>query len=645
MKKSVKLMALTLALAILMSAAAFTVSAEGVGFADVQPTDYFYDAVQWGVGSGITSGVGENLFAPDGKVTRAQMVTFLWRMAGEPEAEGDSNFFDVFTDSDLWYTKPVIWATNNGIVEGYIEGAHKVFKPEAVCNRAMCITLLYRLMGSPLDGIDLSSALKSVDGASFGNIDLSLIKETLAKVKASGGLSDVPEDSYYALPVIWACLNGIITKDNTGDITEGAKFRSLDPCVRKEMISFLYRITMLSDDTRGPETYGFGKITVPIPRKYSERLYIKAADNGGKDPETGEETLIIVSELASIKAAEALGEKETAGIGELFRIIKTGENRIHELLCSDMSGLSVFAEDEEGNYYILCTPTDVRYMRENNEKMSEDINKWTELNEWARGKLISEIFKINSNLTAVNYTNTMLDMYLARIAYAKDVKYTLSTTEFGPLEPGKVDGLKFAEYLLAGNFEEVENKEAPDGEYVVLNFPDEDVRFDFFRADTNLVREVRGDYETIYKRVLPGYTDNTEVMESWYLTIAEQAGKKEDFKEIDPFLGKWREEIAGRGYMEITKSVGLAKADIEVSWPSSAAEVSNWSITANLASDGKLVYYSGRYTETEYDEEGNETLIVDDNDISGVFSLTKDGKLIWQMSDHEEDTATFVRAE
>ena len=116
-------------------------------------------------------------------------------------------------------------------------------------------------------------------------------------------------------------------------------------------------------------------------------------------------------------------------------------------------------------------------------------------------------------------------MYLARILYAKDVNYTVSTTEFGPLKPGKVDPTPYAEYLLRGCFAEVEGVEAPDGEYAVLNFPDEGVRFDFFGAE-NLVREVREDYETFYRRAAAGSKTDYETMIEWYDALAKAAGKR-----------------------------------------------------------------------------------------------------------------------
>ena len=631
MKKQI--LSLLLAISVFMGGTAL--AAGGAEFTDVHEADYFYTAVQWGAKAGITQGIGGNLFAPDGEVTRAQVVTFLWRMAGAPEPTVSGTFKDVEVGS--WYETAVEWAAQNEITNGT---GDYMFSPDVICNRAMCITLLYRLMDCPFDGIDLTADIVLDENSSMEDFGFSMIAEMIKSIREQEMFSDVPEDSYFELPVFWGLLNGIITEDNSGITEENTLFRSYEPCVRKEMISFLYQTKLLEDLKNAPAEVYFDNYSIPIPQEYFERLYY--AYYAVEDDETGEELLLVVSEGASVDAAEAMGEEDTEGIGELFRIIRVSEERLHELLCGDMSGMQAFAKDEDGNYYLFCTPTDVRYVRETNEKMTEDAHEWTELNEWARGELLEEILDKNTQLTPVSYTNTMLDMYLARIAYAKDVTYTISTTAYGPLKPGKFDGTKYAEYLLGGNFAEAENAKAPDGEYVVLNFPDEGVRYDFFTADGNLVREVRDGYETFYKRVYEGIVTNTEAMEGWYLCLAEESGKKEDYKELDPFLGEWAEEIAGRGVMTITKSVGLAKADIEVRWPGSAFEVSTWSITANLAYDGKLVYDKCKHIVTEYDENGNGTVVSEVTDEGGVIWLDSEGAIVWAIDGWDEEN-TFIK--
>ncbi|HAL62898.1 MAG TPA: hypothetical protein DCO93_00475 [Clostridiales bacterium] len=518
MKKLFKIYNLLLVISILTGMTATAVQA--AEFADVTDADYFYPAVQWGVDAGITYGVDENSFNPQGEVSRAQAVTFLWRMAGQPEPEIAETFADV--EEGSWYETAVAWAVENEITKGTGEG---MFSPNTICDRAMCITFLYRMMDRPLDGIDLTAEIELDENSTMEDFGFSMIRAMVKTIREEGMLSDVPEGSYFELPVFWGVLNGIITEENSGITEENTLFRSADPCVRSEMISFLYQAKLLDDLKNAPAEVYFDENVVPIPQEYFERLYCYYY-GGSIDDETGEELLLIVSERASIEAAEAMGEEETEGIGELFRIIRVSENRLHELLCGDMPGIQAFAKDEEGRYYLFCTPTDVRYVRETNEAMNEDIDQWTELNEWANGELINEILDKNSNLTPVNYTNTMLDMYLARIAYDNYTDYAISATEFGELKAKEVDGSSYAEQLLGGNFVSVDYAESPAGEYVTLNFPDESVSYDFFTADENLVRERRDGYTAFYRRALEGSVTNTETMQRWYYAVAERSGKK-----------------------------------------------------------------------------------------------------------------------
>lgn len=88
-----------------------------VQFTDVADDAYYADAVHWAVENGITEGVGNGSFAPDNDCTRAQIVTFLWRSAGSPEPESLENPF-VDVSDDAYYFKAVLWAVENGITLG-----------------------------------------------------------------------------------------------------------------------------------------------------------------------------------------------------------------------------------------------------------------------------------------------------------------------------------------------------------------------------------------------------------------------------------------------------------------------------------------------------------------------------------------------
>lgn len=107
-------------------------------FADVSATAYYYDAVLWAVGEGITNGTSATTFSPDATVNRGQTVTFLWRNAGSPVASG-SSFADVAADA--YYASAVAWAAHKGITSGT---SATTFSPNNACTRAQIVTFLWR---------------------------------------------------------------------------------------------------------------------------------------------------------------------------------------------------------------------------------------------------------------------------------------------------------------------------------------------------------------------------------------------------------------------------------------------------------------------------------------------------------------------
>ena len=168
-------------------------------FYDVPNNAYFYEAVKWAVKNGITTGVGNDLFAPEQPCTRAQIVTFLWRAAGSPEPKGAaSGMTDVVSGG--YYEKAVAWAIENGITTGTTTST---FSPDVTCTRAQAVTFLAR-------------ALK-------------------AKAASAAEFSDVPTGSYFADAVAWAAANGVT--EGIG----GGLFGSDNDCTRGQIVTLLYR--------------------------------------------------------------------------------------------------------------------------------------------------------------------------------------------------------------------------------------------------------------------------------------------------------------------------------------------------------------------------------------------------------------------
>ena len=157
---------------------------------------WYADAVDWAWSAGILDGTG---FDADNVSTRAQVVYYLWAMAGYPEPAGGTTFEDV--PAGAWYEKAVNWAYNAGIVSGK---SASVFDPGGGCTRAEAMTLLYRTQGSP---------------------------ETAYK----GAFDDVPEGAWYAIPCEWAAANGIAVG------TGGGKFSPTLPCTGAQIVTLIRR--------------------------------------------------------------------------------------------------------------------------------------------------------------------------------------------------------------------------------------------------------------------------------------------------------------------------------------------------------------------------------------------------------------------
>ena len=120
-------------------------------FIDVNEGDWFYDAVAYAYENGLMDGVGGNRFAPNSATTRAQLVTILYRMEGQPAVSGDLPFTDV--EAGTWYTNAVGWAAQNGIVNGV---GDDTFAPGNDLTREQLVTILYRY--AETKGYDVSAS-------------------------------------------------------------------------------------------------------------------------------------------------------------------------------------------------------------------------------------------------------------------------------------------------------------------------------------------------------------------------------------------------------------------------------------------------------------------------------------------------------
>jgi hypothetical protein len=182
-------------------------------FPDVPVDAYYQAAVVWSLLIGITTGVGgTNRFEPDAPVTRAQMATFLHRMADLAPPTLPNRFPDV--PPYTFYSTAVRWIDEVGITTGV--GNTGLFQPGAWVTRGQVATFLHRLAGSPAPS-------------------------------GSSGFSDVRSGAYYADAVAWMAQNGITTGASGTN-----RYEPEVPVTRAEVVTFLFRLAQTPQAWSGP---------------------------------------------------------------------------------------------------------------------------------------------------------------------------------------------------------------------------------------------------------------------------------------------------------------------------------------------------------------------------------------------------------
>lgn len=165
---------------------------------------YYTDAIIWAAENNITSGYTATSFLPDGQCTRGQVVTFLWRLAGQPEpTNSKSGFADVMDNA--YYTKAVTWAAERGITTG-VDDTH--FAPNATVTRAQFVTFLWRYLDRPVYG-------------------------------TFNPFTDVSSSSVFAPAILWAYENGVTAGTTATTFAPGAT------ATRAQVVTFLYRTNNL----------------------------------------------------------------------------------------------------------------------------------------------------------------------------------------------------------------------------------------------------------------------------------------------------------------------------------------------------------------------------------------------------------------
>jgi hypothetical protein len=144
MKLTRSLLSLILALLLVFSlgAAVFAADYPESGFADVPRDVWYTKAVDYVKAEGLMKGIGENRFDPTGSVTRAMVVTVLYRMMEQPDVTGmQTKFTDIRVGT--YYEKAVIWAANSGVVNGVTDTA---FAPDDFIKREQMAAMIMRML-------------------------------------------------------------------------------------------------------------------------------------------------------------------------------------------------------------------------------------------------------------------------------------------------------------------------------------------------------------------------------------------------------------------------------------------------------------------------------------------------------------------
>ena len=122
-------------------------------FKDLPAGAWYRESVGYALANGLMNGTGDGIFQPDGALTRAMLVTILYRSAGEPSVDGLKNPFQDVADGQ-WYTKAVVWAAGKAIVNGTSE---TTFDPDASITREQIAAILHRYAGKPETKGDIAS--------------------------------------------------------------------------------------------------------------------------------------------------------------------------------------------------------------------------------------------------------------------------------------------------------------------------------------------------------------------------------------------------------------------------------------------------------------------------------------------------------
>lgn len=174
-------------------------------FSDVSVSDWYYSSVNYVYENSIMNGTGEGVFEPNTTMSRAMMVTLLYRVAGSPSPEQSASAYFYDVEDGQWYSDAIAWAYESGVTSGTGEtnGGKDAFAPTAVMTREQLVTFLYRYADEQLGVVTAAS--------------IEAYWET-----AEGSFSDFDQINEWAqTAVVYCAANGIVSGMGDGAFNPG----------------------------------------------------------------------------------------------------------------------------------------------------------------------------------------------------------------------------------------------------------------------------------------------------------------------------------------------------------------------------------------------------------------------------------------
>ncbi len=326
-------------------------------FTDVAAADYFYQPVLWAVEKKITTGATPTTFEPHENCTKAQILTFLYRAAGEP-AVGQTNPFKDISEKDYFY-KAALWAAENKLVDG------EEFLPQTACTRAAAVEYIWKQAGSK-------------------------------QAKASAGFTDV--DGEVAKAADWAKEAGVTT---------GATATTFEPqniCTRAQIASFLYRAFADADKAAADDTKADTKKEDNKTGGSSSGGSSSGSSSSKKDDTTTEETgkLMVSPAFITVKVAPV-----DTGIGGVAGTLQQGQEFT---LMSESNGWALIKGFDTSNpEKIGFVPLSLL----NGEAAKDDTKDDTKVDDSADSS--TDDSKTEDTTEKVMTADTMLTVYVAPV--------------------------------------------------------------------------------------------------------------------------------------------------------------------------------------------------------------------------------------